>query len=207
MVSCIPERGRLVLAALGMMLAAHFAAAAADRRHEPIKIQAASSDVDFRTHQAVLRDVVISQGEFTLTADRAEASALEFENSHWVFTGNVHIRAEQHGTLQSDRATVEFRNNQMARETITGKPAQFEQTRSDNGILARGHADSIDYEVTAGTIRLRDDAWLSNGGYDFSAPLITYDIRRQQVQGESAPGQRVHVLIVPKQDGKRDGKP
>jgi lipopolysaccharide transport protein LptA len=207
MASCIPERVRSAFAILGMALAVPCASAAADTRHEPIKIQAASTDVDFRTHLAVLHDVMISQGEFTVTADRAEATAVEFNNSHWVFSGNVHIRAEQHGTLHSDRATVDFRNNQMARAVITGKPAEFEQTRSDNGILARGHADSIDYEVGTGTIRLTQDAWLSNGGYEFSAPSILYDIRQQQVQGESAPGQRVHVLIVPKQDGKRDGKP
>jgi|SRR5580658_8798022 lipopolysaccharide transport protein LptA len=207
MASCIPERARAAVAVLGMTLAATCAAAAADSRHEPIKIQAASTDVDFRTHQAVLRDVVISQGEFTLTADRAEATALEFSNSHWVFTGNVHIRAEQHGTLHSDRAAVDFRNNQMARAIVTGKPAEFEQTSSDNGILAHGHADSIDYEVGAGTVQLTDDAWLANEGKEISAPLIVWDMRQQQVHSESAPGQRVHVVIVPNQDGKRDGKP
>ena len=205
MASCIPERARAGLALLGMVLIATGAAAAVDSGHGTIKIQAASSDVDFRTHQWVLRDVVISQSEFTISADKAEATALEFENSHWVFTGNVHLRAEEHGTLQSDRATVDFRNNQMAHVFITGQPAEFEQTRSDNGILARGHADSIEYEVGAGTVRLTQDAWLSNGGNEITAPVIVYNIRQQQVQSESAPGQRVHVTIVPNKDGKRDG--
>ena len=204
MASCIPELGRAGVALLGMIFVATCAAAAADT-HSAIKIQAASSDVDFRTHQAILRDVVISQGEFTLSADRAEATALEFSNSHWVFTGNVHIRAEEHGTLHSDRATVDFRNNQMERAVITGKPAEFEQTRPDNGILARGHADSIDYEAGAGTVQLSEDAWLSNEGKEISAPLIVWDMRQQQVHSESAPGQRVHVVIEPNKDGKRDG--
>jgi lipopolysaccharide transport protein LptA len=205
MASCIPELGRAGVALLATIFVATCAAAAADAGHGAIKIQAASSEVDFKTHQAVLHDVVISQNEFTISADRAEATALEFSNSHWVFTGNVHLRAELHGTLHSDRATVDFRNNQMERAIITGKPAEFEQTRSDNGILARGHADSIDYEVGAGTVRLTQDAWLSNGGNEITAPLIVYNIRAQQVQSESAPGERVHVVIVPNKDGKRDG--
>ena len=205
MASCIPELRRAGVALLGVIFVATCAAAATETRHGDIKIQAASSDVDFRTHQWVLRDVVIAQNEFSISADKAEATALEFENSHWVFTGNVHLRAEQHGTLHSDRATVDFRNNQLERAIITGKPAEFEQTRSDNGILAHGHADSIEYEVGAGTVRLTQDAWLSNGGNEITAPLIVYNIRQQQVQSESAPGQRVHVLIVPNKDGKRDG--
>lgn len=207
MASSTLERAQGALASICLALSAPCAVAAADARHEPIKYDAASVDVDFRTHQAVLRDVVISQGEFTVSAEHAEATALEFNNSRWVFTGNVHIRAEQHGTLHSDRATVEFRNNQMARAVITGRPAEFEQTRSDTGTLARGHADSIEYEVGPGKVRLSQDAWLANGGNEISAPLIVYDIRQQQVQSEGTPGQRVRVTILPKEDGKRDTQP
>src|SRR5205823_8973381 len=43
------------------------------------------------------------------------------------------FRSEQHGNLRSDQAVVEFRDNHIARATVTGKPAEFEQQRTDSG--------------------------------------------------------------------------
>jgi lipopolysaccharide transport protein LptA len=183
-----------------------------DTSHGEIKTTANHMDIDFKTHQVVLRgNAKISQGDFSVTADRAEGSALEFQNSHWVFIGNVRIHSEQHGTIESDRATVDFRDNQIEKAVVSGSPAQFEQTGADDGVLARGHAASIEYEVGAGTVRMSDDqnAWLSYGTSQITSPLIVYDIRAQQVQAAGTEGdKRVHVTIVPKQDNaRREKKP
>jgi len=183
-----------------------------DTRHLETKWEAKKVEADLKTHQATLRgDVKVFHGDFSVTADRADASALEFKNSHWVFSGNVHIRSEEHGNLASDRATVDFRDNEIAKALVTGMPAQFEQTGADEGVLARGHAASIEYEVGAGTVRMTDDqnAWLSYGTSQITSPVIVYDIRAQQVQASGTEGdKRVHVTIVPKQDNaRREKKP
>jgi lipopolysaccharide transport protein LptA len=192
-----------VLLALGLALApaagtAAGAAPLATASSElPINLDASKVEIDARSNTLAYTDVTISQGTTRVQADHAHASGLNFANSHWTFEGNVRINAEEHGNLRSDQATVDFRDNHITRATITGKPAQFEQRRTDTNQLARGHADEIVYDVTEGTVRLSDDAWLTDGQREISAPLLVYNVRAQHIQAATTPGstQRIHIVI------------
>jgi len=192
-----------VLAAAGppapMPAAAAAAAAALPAHPVPITVDAASSEVDYRTNMVVFSQVVISQGAMRVQADHAHASGLNFANSRWTFDGHVRIDAEPRGSLRSDQAIVEFRDNRILRATANGKPAEFEQPRGDSQQMARGHADEIVYDVSQGTVRLSNDAWLSDGVNEISGPLLVYNIRAQRVQAATQPGsdQRVHIIISP----------
>jgi lipopolysaccharide transport protein LptA len=143
----------------------------------------------------------------TVKADRALATAGDFKNSRWTFDGNVRINADPRGNLRSDEAVVEFEDNQLKRATATGNPAEFDQKRADSNVVARGHADQIVYEVGAGTVRLSNDAWITDGRNDTSAPVITYDLREEHVVATTSPGTdtRVHVTIAPNEAPKVDG--
>jgi lipopolysaccharide transport protein LptA len=165
----------------------------------PINLEATSTEVDGRTNTLVFSDVVISQGATRVQADHAHATGLNFANSRWTFEGKVRIDAEQHGNLRSDQAAIEFRDNRIARATITGKPAEFEQKRPDSDQMARGHAGEIVYDLNDGTVRLTNEAWLTDGQNEISGPLLVYNIREQRVQAAAAPGtdQRVHITIAP----------
>src|ERR1700730_19018957 len=110
---------------------------------QPITLDAASSEVDYRTNTVVFSEVVISQGATRVRADHAHATGLNFANSRWTFGGKVRIDAEQYGNLRSDQAAIEFRDQRIARATTTGKPAEFEQKRTDSDQMARGHAGEI----------------------------------------------------------------
>jgi lipopolysaccharide transport protein LptA len=162
-------------------------------------VDAASSEVDYKTNTVVFSQVVISQGATRVQADHAHASGLNFANSRWTFDGHVRIDAAPRGTLRADQAVVEFKDNRIARATVTGKPAEFEQQRTDSQQIARGHANEIVYDVTEGTVRLSNDAWLSDGQNEISGPLLVYNIRAQHVQAATSPdsGQRVHIVITP----------
>ena len=179
--------------------AAAKAAAPLGSRQLPITVDAASSEVDYRTNTVVFSQVVISQGVTRIQADHAHASGLNFANSRWTFEGHVRIDAAPSGSLRSDQAVVEFRDNRIARATASGKPAEFEQQRSDSQQMAHGHADEIVYDVSDGTVRLSSDAWLSDGVNEISGPLLVYNIRAQRVQAAAQPGtdQRVHITIQP----------
>ncbi len=168
-------------------------------RQLPITVDAASSEVDYRTNMVVFSQVVISQGTMRVQADHAHASGLNFANSRWTFDGHVRIDAEPRGSLRSDLAVVEFRDNHIVRATATGKPAEFQQPRPESQQMARGHADEIVYDVNEGTVRLSNDAWLSDGVNEISGPLLVYNIRAQRVQAATQPGsdQRVHITIAP----------
>lgn len=171
---------------------------------EPISVEAASWEGDYKSNSFVLNQVVITQGTTRLQADRAHASGLtsglDFANSRWTFDGNVRIDGERHGSLRSDQAVVEFHDNRIARATVTGKPATFEQQRANSAQVARGHADQIVWDVSGGTVRLIDDAWLSDGQNEISGPLLVYNIREQRVEASGSPatgGGRVHIVITP----------
>jgi lipopolysaccharide transport protein LptA len=200
---CRKSCARLVAWALPALASASAAAAFPDFTGLPVSVDAASSEVDYKTNTVVFTNVIITQGTMRVQADHARATGLNFANSRWNFEGNVRIDGEQRGNLRSDQAVVEFRDNHIARATITGKPAEFEQKRANSDQVARGHADEILYDVNDGTVRLTDDAWLSDGQTEISGPLLVYNIRQQQIQAAAAPNaaaggdQRVHISIAP----------
>jgi lipopolysaccharide transport protein LptA len=219
----LPRRGALIGLALLTLNAAsgatHIAAVAAvtknsvptpSKEARKLPIDVASSKVDYKGDTVVFQDVVITQGDTKVQADHAHATGLDdFDNSHWTFDGNVRINGEQHGSLKSDQAVVEFRNKYISKATITGNPAEFEQKRTDTAEIARGHAHEIVYNVTDGTVRLSNDAWLSDGHNEISGPELVYSIREQRVQAATQPGtdDKVHILIVPNADGDTKKKP
>ncbi len=166
----------------------------------PIVVDAARTEGNLRTHHLILYNPVITQDELKITAERADATGLDFQNSRWIFTANVHLTSPQQGNLHSDELVVEFRNSQIQTAVATGHPAEFEQTGSRLGILARGHADEIRYAFGAGTVRLTKDAWIKYGENEMTGPSMIYSIKEQRLigAGSNAPGGRVHITLLPK---------
>jgi lipopolysaccharide transport protein LptA len=195
---------RSAVAGIGIGALLMGVAGAADKpnRNLPITVDAASTDVDYKSNTIVLRDVVISQGEIRVQADQAKATGgLNFENSRWTFNGNVRIKAET-GSLKSDQAVVSFTNNLISRAVITGKPAEFEQVRSGSAEMARGRANTIDYETGPGTVSLLASAWLTDGRNEIRGERLVYNVREQRVQARQAPAGsgengRVRITIQP----------
>jgi lipopolysaccharide transport protein LptA len=171
------------------------------RGTEKIVLEAVPLDIDYRNNRARFREVVITQGDVRIEAAEANVvGGLDFENGEWTVSGNVRIKAEG-GSLKSDKAVVQFRNNLISQATITGSPAEFEQQRKD-GTTSRGHASTISYEPGSGTVRLRDNAWLTMGCNELKAEQLVYNIKTQRVEGQpqAAPGAggRVTFTIQPK---------
>jgi lipopolysaccharide transport protein LptA len=171
---------------------------------DPVTCSAGTVDVDYKTNVMHMSgDVKISQGDISVAADAAQAYFVkDAKNSHWVFTGNVHVRAESQGDMRADRATVEIINNALASAHVTGSPAQFEQTHAKNGDLAKGHSSTADYDVGAGTVTLTGDAvlTLSEGQDVWRGPSIIYNVREQRIQltSDSKSGERPHMSLTPK---------
>ena len=202
-----PRRGP----ATALLLVALLGCGAAAAQHDataPIDLEAASSDFDYRNNTLVFRRVKITQGELQVEAEEANATGLEFVNSQWTLRGNVRITMPD-GKLASDTATVSFRDNRIARAEIRGQPASFEQRLKDTNQLARGHADSIEYDVGKSTVQLSGDAWLSDGQNEIRGRKLIYDIALQRVAanpGDTEPG-GVKITINPKEPANRKAPP
>lgn len=182
----------LALVALGA------AAQPAVLRDLPINVEAASSDVDYRSNTVVFRDVVITQGTARVAAESARATGLDFVDSTWVFSGHVRIDKDG-GTLQSDEARVQFRDNELRTATINGSPAQFEQQLERTAGKAHGRASTIVYDLAADRVTFSGDAWLTDGRNEISGQHLVYSVRDQRVLAEAQPGddERVRITIRP----------
>ena len=186
-----------------LLVAALFAGAAASAavpqldQDAPIHVEAHSSDVDYKNNTLAFHDVRITQGGLAIAADEATATGLDLKASRWLFQGHVKITTPD-GSLVSDEARIEFVANAISTAQITGAPASFEQIRDKR--VARGHATHIDYDFGAGTVRLTEDAYLSDGDHEISGKTLIYDMGAQRVRAnaDDQDSQRVQITITPK---------
>jgi lipopolysaccharide export system protein LptA len=190
-------------AALALAWLGHASAAAPAR--EPIQLDAQSSELDYGTNQLLFRKVRITQGAMSISADQAHATGLDFENSHWVFSGDVRIIMAQ-GQLSSEQADATFEKKLLAQVVITGHPASFAQGAAPAGKSpVQGHANTIDYNVAKDTVHLTGNAWLSDGQTEIRHDSLTYSVKdRKMVADASEQGaQRVHITITPPPAGPK----
>lgn len=198
----------ILAATVAGLLDAH---AAPEERREalPINLEASSFEGDIKNNNLVYHDVTISQGDVRVQAAKATvAGGLNYENSKWTLSGDVHIKTGT-GNLRSDQAVIYFVHNVISRATITGVPAEFEQQRDAGAEPARGRANTIDYETATGNVSFRDQAWLSDGCNEIRGEQLVYNIRSQSVQAQSVATTtggdgRIRITIQPQSPS---GKP
>ncbi|HZE42505.1 MAG TPA: lipopolysaccharide transport periplasmic protein LptA [Steroidobacteraceae bacterium] len=187
---------------LALTWASHAVAAPLKASQEPIDVTAQYEEIDGKNKSIFLRKVRIAQGNMTLTADQGQVNGTgvenAFDNSVWVFKGAVKVTMDQ-GVLISDEARVTFSNKVLSNAVVTGKPASFQQKIAKTDKVAHGHADSIEYDVTKGIIRLTKDAFLDNGQFEVHGESLKYDVARQVSSAEASEqgSQRVHIIITP----------
>jgi lipopolysaccharide export system protein LptA len=175
-------------------------AADSSRRFENLPIDVKADYADMKNNVMNFRKITITQGNMSVAADQAEVTGtkLEFDNSKWVFKGNVRMTMDR-GVLNADYAEITFIDKVLAHALATGKPAAFEQANIKTGKLAKGHADSIDYNVTKDEIRLLKDAYLTDGLNELHGESLKYDVLDQKIIADVADqnSQRVHITITP----------
>jgi lipopolysaccharide transport protein LptA len=189
----------VALLAAGSLVAGAAVAQRSTSSREPIVINSVSSNIDYRTNTAQFTDIVITQGDTRLTAERASATGVGFTDSQWTFAGQVVIVLTPRGTLRADQAVLQFHDGELTEVSAVGSPAYFEQQRTDPREPTKGHADRITYDAKQDTVRLDGNARLSNGrDVEISASVFFYNVRDDRFQAAS-PGEKrgVHTAIAP----------
>jgi lipopolysaccharide transport protein LptA len=173
-------------------------AVAAHTEQQAISLDAQSSELDYKNNNLIFHKVRITQGNMSVAADQAQATGLDFENSHWVFRGNVRITMDQ-GQLSSDEAEITFSKKLLSKAIVHGNPAAFEQRIAKTGKLAQGRAELIDYDVAKGVVHLSQNAWLSDGQNEIRGESLKYNVLAQNIVAEASEqgSQRVHIIITP----------
>ena len=167
----------------------------------PIELNAAFSEFDRRNNRLIFRQLNIVQGALAIQADEATAAPADFENSVWIFTGNVTIR-NAGTTATCDHAELTFLKNRLQKAALTGQPAHFIQAGTAGKSATEGRGKVLVYDLDAATIEMTNDAFLSDGQNEISGSRIAYDLRREVVTAGASDSGQVHMRITPPRKSK-----
>lgn len=170
---------------------------------EPIALEAASSEFDGESGLLVFRGIRISQGPFSISADKAEASELDFSASNWDFSGAVVIRGDG-ASILAEKARLEFRDHRLRNTRASGAPATFEREQTEDFRAISGDARTIEYDHEQQILVLSGDARLLDGTNEVSGSRLIYRVAEDRVMAGSDDGgeQRVRITITPPSGGE-----
>jgi lipopolysaccharide transport protein LptA len=162
----------------------------------PINLEAASSQFDGRNNQISFEDVRITQGPLAVRADNGSAARLDFENSRWRFTGAV-VLDNQGARIECDDAELLFQGHELRSAVFRGTPVRFRQERPA-AAPTEGRAGVIEYDVASASLRLSQQAWVSDGANEVSGESMAYDLARRYVTADAGDeGGAVRMKIRP----------
>jgi len=162
----------------------------------PITLDAESSEFDRKNSRLRFTGLKITQGDLRIEADEAEATRLDFENNQWEFWGNVVIDSAD-TKAYCDRAKITFNDHQVTNAILLGEPARFEQVLPEEDKLTEGRANQLEYDLAGATIKMVDDAWLSNGSNEVSGAKITYDLDKEFIVADADDSGPVRMKFTP----------
>ena len=161
----------------------------------PINIDAESTGYLADESVLTFTKLNLSQGGVSISADRGEASKLDFENSTWRFEGNIIIKLEN-GRIQSDFAHLEFEGHQIKIARIQGSPAMLVIDREAEVARTSAIADRIDYDFQRSLIDFTGNVSIQEGGNQISSEYLVYNIKDQSIQAQSNSNDNSKVKIT-----------
>ena len=164
----------------------------------PINIDAESTGYLADESVLTFTKLNLSQGGISISADRGEASKLDFENSTWKFEGNIRITLEN-GSIDSDFAHLEFEGHQIKIARIQGDPAKLIIYREDQITKTSAIANRIDYDFQKSLIDFTGNVSIQEGGNQISSEYLVYNIKNQsiQAQSDSKDNSKVKITYTP----------
>ena len=164
----------------------------------PINIDAESTGYLADESVLTFKKLNLSQGRISISADRGEASKLDFENSTWKFEGNISITLEN-GSIESDFAHLEFEGHQIKTARIQGSPAKLLFNREDEVTRTSAIADRIDYDFQKSLIDFTGNVSIQEGGNQISSEYLVYNIKDQSIQAlsDSKENSKVKITYTP----------
>ena len=161
----------------------------------PINIDAESTGYLADESVLTFTKLNLSQGGISISADRGEASKLDFENSTWRFEGNIIINLEN-GRIESDFAHLEFEGHQIKIARIQGSPAMLLIDREAVVERTSAIANRIDYDFQRSLIDFTGNVSIQEGGNQISSEYLIYNIKDQSIQAQSNSDDNSKVKIT-----------
>ena len=165
-----------------------------------VSLDAEWSSFNRQSNTMMFRGLRIAQGDFSIEADEAVASDLDFDRSEWEFNGNIRIGLDT-AVIESSQAEVVFETHDSLVVELRGEPAEFRDRNPERGDPITGGAEVLRYESAEGTLRMTGSAWLSEGPNEFRGCDLIYDIEEKKItSGSSECGEQLSITILPPAD-------
>lgn len=163
----------------------------------PISLDADSSSFDRQSNDVIFNGLRITQGDFTIEADEAKASGLDFEKSEWFFQGNVRIAIDS-ANIEASTAELTFEGHALLVVKLRGNPAVFQDFSAVREETIQGGASLLEFDSVERTLRMTDGAWLSEGSNEFRGCDLIYDIDEEKItSGSSDCGEPILITVLP----------
>jgi len=158
---------------------------------------------------------VRSKTEPLVQADEAVASNTDLDNNRFTLHGNVNLDLPEQGKVQADSAVVTVRNSRIVHATASGQPSsqpnaepvRFEHRRKTHNKqtneaaveTARGHAQTIDYDVLTNLVVFTGDVWFSTGRFEWRGEEWQYNL----TDGSGSTTRRSTTTVLPREGVKQ----
>ena len=158
-----------------------------------------SLSIDLKGNRSVCKNLAVSDGSTTLTADEGTANETNdvFQDSSWQLKGNVSIEF-QTAKLSAENAALRFRANELVYAELSGSPVEMSDFIQEQNATIRGTAERIVYDSHGATLQLLGQATLALDANEYQGCDLIYNLNDKTFNsGSSECGVRVRVAPPP----------
>ncbi len=134
----------------------------------------------------------VSAEKILINADNMQ---MNLESGKSIYTGNVKISQGQL-ELSGDIVTIEQKNNEIDRLTVTGKPARYNHV-TDQGETIEAESEHMVYTASKNRLVMTINARLQQPDHKLSSEKIVYDTLNKIVMAGSSVGTQDNGSVSP----------
>ncbi len=128
----------------------------------------------------------------------ADSAVRDESRGQTIYSGDVKI-SQGSLVISADSIVILEVDSELSSIVANGEPATLSQQLNIEGERVYASAQKIEYNVTTAAVELQDQAQLTQGGSKISSQQITYNVRDQIINAQSAgTGSRVEMVIPAK---------
>lgn len=166
-----------------LALAAASAVGAQEGREE-LEFTSGKLVLDRQSNMMRAESPLFTQGNLTIAADDALATAFEFDEAGELrLTGNVRVQIDS-AVMRADSAVFTFARGQLTRGELAGAPVSFSDTDGERQVT--GTAGTMSYDYAARTLRMMGEATVQLDRREVLGCDLIYDFGAERVTSGSA---------------------
>lgn len=128
----------------------------------------------------------------------ADSAVRDEAKGQTIYSGDVKI-SQGSLIISADSIVILEKNAELESIVAQGEPATLSQQLSANGERVYASGNTIEYDIQTAAVQILVDAQLTQGGSKISSQQITYNVRDQIINAQSAgSGSRVEMVIPAK---------